>query len=136
MRRLLDGFPFCVHFADSKTSPTVNLAPDTARWTRRSQRTRRRALTIELLEGRTLLSTLPVVITGAATSVSTVGATLHASVNPEGSTTTVRFQYSTEPWFSPTLESAVVSDFSRPMGVAVDAHGDVIVADWGKNAVT
>ena len=26
-------------------------------------------------------------------------------------------------------------EFSRPMGVAVDAHGDIYVADWGNNRV-
>ena len=71
----------------------------------------------------------PQVNTGAATSVSGTGATLHGSVNPLGSTTTALIQYSTDANFTPTIASTVGSGFSDPTGVAVDAAGNVFVAD-------
>ena len=175
MSTLHDGFPTCVRFTlpEPRLWPNRSLPPRGA--ARRSQPARRRALTLECLEGRTLLSTLPSVITGAAGSVSTTGATLNGTVNPEGSTTTARFQYSTNPAFTPTVTTTIGSGFSLPgrrgggrgrrrlrrrhqqqrsqggraerhhpdhrlrvqppSGVAVDAAGDVFVADTGNNAV-
>ncbi|HVX61139.1 MAG TPA: DUF4214 domain-containing protein [Pirellulales bacterium] len=89
----------------------------------------------EALETRTLLSAAPVVSTAAATSISATEATLNGSVNPEGSTATVRFQYSSDPTFAPTVETVVGSGFVSPTGVAVDAAGDVFVADESNNTV-
>jgi sugar lactone lactonase YvrE len=77
----------------------------------------------------------PTVATAPATAVAPTGATLNGTVNPEGSTTTVRFQYSTDPTFTPTVASTLGSGFSLPDGVAVDAVGDIFVADAGHNAV-
>jgi hypothetical protein len=77
----------------------------------------------------------PAVATGAATSVTTTGATLSATVNPNGSTTTARFQYSTDPTFTPTVQTQVGSGFLNPQAVAIDALGDVFVADSNANAV-
>src|SRR5262249_47628256 len=77
----------------------------------------------------------PAVATAAATSVATTGATLNGTVNPQGSTATARFQYSTDPTFTPTVATTLGSGFSGPAGVAVDAAGDVFVADTLNNAV-
>ncbi|HVX10740.1 MAG TPA: MBG domain-containing protein [Pirellulales bacterium] len=88
---------------------------------------------IEPLECRTLLSVT--VATDAASSISATGATLHGSVNPGGSTATAYFQYSTNPSFTPTVEKTIGSGLNLPYGVAVDAAGDVFVADLGNNAI-
>jgi hypothetical protein len=77
----------------------------------------------------------PIVATAATTSVSTTSATLNASVNPDGSTTTAVFQYSTSPAFTPTVASSIGSGLGDPFGVALDGSGDVFVADTGNNAV-
>src|SRR5262249_28737119 len=77
----------------------------------------------------------PQVSTGAATSVSGTGATLHGSVNPLGSTTTALIQYSTDPSFTPTVASTVGSGFGFPTGVAADAAGNGYVAATGNSAV-
>ena len=79
--------------------------------------------------------TPPTVATGAAVSVTATGATLSATVNPNGSTTTALFQYSTSPTFTATVAAAIGSGYSNPGGVAVDASGDVFVADSGTSAV-
>src|SRR5262249_19162895 len=71
----------------------------------------------------------------AATAVTATGATLHGTVNPEGPTASALFQYSTDPTFTPTLASTIGSGFFQPTGVAVDAAGDVFVADKGNSAV-
>src|SRR5262249_14208281 len=60
----------------------------------------------------------PAVATAAATAVGTTGATLNGTVNPEGSTTTARFQYSTDPAFTPTVVNTLGSGFNDPYGVA------------------
>jgi hypothetical protein len=125
MRTLHDGFPFCIRFALPRTAPVAKLELAAARCGCRSQPARRRALTLECLEGRTLLSTLPSVITHAAVSVSTTGATLNGSVDPEGSTTTARFEYSTNPAFIPSVTTTIGTGLSLPEDVAVDAAGDV-----------
>ncbi|HWB11433.1 MAG TPA: DUF4214 domain-containing protein [Pirellulales bacterium] len=71
----------------------------------------------------------------AATEISATGATLNGAVNPEGAKATVRFQYSSDPTLAPTVETTIGSGFSGPDGVAVDAAGDVFVADLGNKAV-
>jgi hypothetical protein len=88
---------------------------------------------LEALEDR-LAPAAPVVVTGAAV-VSSSGATLNGTVNPEGSPATALFQYSTEPTFTPTVASTIGSGFSGSSGVAVDGAGDVFVADTNHNAV-
>jgi hypothetical protein len=82
-----------------------------------------------------VFTTLPNVTPGPASSLTATGATLSASVNPDGQSTTVGFQYSTDPAFTPTVQANVGSGFSTPYGVAVDAAGDVFVADTFNNAV-
>jgi hypothetical protein len=77
----------------------------------------------------------PTVATGAAGSVTATGATLNATVNPNGSTTTALFQYSTSPSFTPTVQTTIASEFSDLSGLAVDAAGDVFVAEGPLNAV-
>jgi hypothetical protein len=89
---------------------------------------------LEALEIR--LTPAPLVVTGAAViNSSGTGATLSGTVNPQGLTTTALFQYSIDPTFTPTLASTIASGFDRPQGVAVDAYGDVFVADTVNHAV-
>jgi hypothetical protein len=90
---------------------------------------------LEVLEDR-LAPAAPVVSTGAAVLASSgTQATLSGTVNPEGSTTTARFQYSTDPTFTPTVATTLGSGFLSPQSVAVDAAGDVFVADFANAAV-
>jgi hypothetical protein len=90
---------------------------------------------MEGLEGRTLLSLPPIVTTGAAAPILATGATLNATVNPDGSTTAARFQYSTDPSFPLTSSTTLGAGFKPPSGVAVDGAGHVFVADYGNNRV-
>ena len=75
----------------------------------------------------------PTVATVAAGSITATGATLNATVNPNGYSTTALFQYSTSPTFTPTVASTIGSGYTNPVGVAVDAAGDVFVADNSDN---
>jgi hypothetical protein len=77
----------------------------------------------------------PTVLTGAAGPVSASGAKVLATINPNGSATSARFQYSTDPSFTPTVATTLASGFRSPTGVAVDRAGDVFVADTGNDAV-
>ena len=119
----------------TETEPPVESGADLKRSRRRSQRARRRILTIESLERKMLLSSLPTVATGAASSITLTGATLNATVNANGSNTTALFQYSTSPLFTPTVATTVGSGYNQPVGVAVDAFGDTFVADIGTDSV-
>ena len=101
---------------------------------RRSRRDRRRAMSVEWMESRLLL-TAPTVVTGPASQVTLSGATLNATVNPNGTATAPAFQYSTSPQFAPSVQTTVGSGFSLPLGVAVDAAGDVFVADRNNGTV-
>ena len=85
--------------------------------------------------GRILLSRPPRSPPNAATSVTTTGATLNVTVNPNGSTHHRAVPVLHQPPFSPTVPDTIGSGFSLPSGVAVDAAGDVFVADTGNNAV-
>ena len=87
--------------------------------------------------------TPPTVTTQSATSIKTTGATLNATVNPNGSTTTTGFQYSTDPsiptnvvttyaggnGYGSTDGAAASAKFDEPLGVAIDASGNIFVAD-------
>ena len=77
----------------------------------------------------------PTVATGAAGSVTPTGATLNATVNPDGYSTTALFQYSTSSTFTPTVQTTIATGFSTLSGLAADANGDVFVADSADNAV-
>src|SRR5262249_12030099 len=94
--------------------------------------TPRRRPRLEALEDRLAPA---VVVTGAAAVTSPNTAVLHGTVNPEGATVSARFQYSTDRAFTPTVSSTLGSGFSGPRGVAVDAFGDVFVADTRNGAV-
>ena len=117
---------------------------------------------------------LPTVTTGTSSAVGATGATLNGTVNPNGTTASAWFQYSTDPSFTPTVARpsapgsatrsawrwtrpatssspnrnntvkvvppggtivTFLDRFNAPSGVAVDAAGDVFVADTGNNAV-
>ena len=126
-----DGLPLPVQFSLLETAAAH---PRSCRqWRRR----RRRSWALERLEGKFLLSLLtpPMVTTGSASPISATGATVSGTVNPEGSTTTARFQYSTSTAFTPTVTTTIGSGFNHPEGVAVDAAGDVFVADTDNSAV-
>jgi hypothetical protein len=80
-------------------------------------------------------SNTPVISAVSAGPVSPTGATLQATVNPNGTATSARFQYSTDPSFTPTVATTLASGFNKPLGVAVDGAGDVFVADTFNNQV-
>ena len=104
-------------------------------WVRsRSRRDRLRTPSLEGMESRVLL-TAPTVSTAAVSSITMTAAALNATVNPNGSATTARFQYSASPGFAPTVATPIGSGFSNPQGVAVDGAGDVFVADTNNGAV-
>ncbi len=70
----------------------------------------------------TAVSTPPVVATEAATAITTSGATLNASVNPEGSATTVTFVYGTTPGLTgATTKTTTQSIGAGKTAVAVSA---------------
>ena len=71
----------------------------------------------------------PTVTTGAASGVSSTGATLTGSVNAQGSTATDEFQYSLLPSFTPNTQTTLLSGISQGYGVAVDGSGNVFVSD-------
>jgi hypothetical protein len=87
---------------------------------------------VEALEPRLLLTT---VTTGPVSAVSDTSATVTATINPQGSTSAVEFQYSTSPNFAPTVETTLGSGFSGTPGVAADASGDVFVVASSNTAV-
>src|SRR5262249_15519629 len=58
------------------------------------------------------------------------GATLQATINPNGLSTSARFQYSTDPSFTPTVVTTIYPGFSAA-GVAVDAVGDLFLTTAG-----
>src|ERR1700722_1906693 len=92
----------------SPRSDRSSLMKDASEALTRSGRRRRRGRlanwTLEGLEARVLLSGgPPMVVTDAAQSITMSGATLEATVKPNGATTTPEFQYSTTPSFTPTV---------------------------------
>ncbi len=78
---------------------------------------------------------VPTLVDGSASAVTAVGATVSATVDPQGSSDAVYVQYSTSPTFTPAVQEILGSQFSAPNGAAVDAAGDVFVAEFGNNAV-
>ena len=100
-----------------------------------SSHERRRSHAIDRLEARLVLSSMSVV-TLPADLVSATGADAqrHRSIR-KAQRPPYSFQYSTDPAFTPTVQTTLGSGFNSPDGVAVDAAGDVFVADTGNNAV-
>ncbi len=103
---------------------------------------RRRWLTAEGLEDRTLLAAAPSVTTLAASALTGPGATLNGTVNPNGGSTDTFFQFSTDPNLSASVLTTLAggsqgssdgtgsqAQFYIPKGVAVDGAGNVYVAD-------
>lgn len=87
---------------------------------------------------------LPTVITAAATNLIPTSARLNASVDPKSSVTTVVFEYSTDPNLLPPYSVKALAGsttpgfadaqgasaaFFEPNGMAVNASGEVFVAD-------
>jgi sugar lactone lactonase YvrE len=78
----------------------------------------------------TTAAPLPQPTTGAATATSSTAATINGAVNASGLTANVEFQHSTDSGLTPTIATNIGSGFSNPSGVAVDAAGDVFVANF------
>jgi sugar lactone lactonase YvrE len=110
-------------------------APAAAARKRGRRRSRRWACAFEWLEDRLVLSSAPTVTNGVSSALPGPAWTLNGTVNPNGSSTNVQFQYSTSPYFIPTVQTTVGGGFSQPSGVTVDAFGDVFVADYNNAAV-
>ena len=94
----------------------------------------RTRLLVEALEHRWVPATT--ILAESAGALTLHGAELTATVNPNGSTANVHFQVSTYPGFTATAAGNIGSGFITPYGVAVDAAGDVFVADTGRGNVT
>ena len=80
----------------------------------------------------------PSVTTVAASGRTPGGATLNAVINPQGNLLDALFQYATSTNFAGgTIVSTLAGSgqFSRPWGVAVDASGNVYVADANNNRI-
>ncbi|MES2658824.1 MAG: choice-of-anchor Q domain-containing protein [Verrucomicrobiota bacterium] len=72
----------------------------------------------------------PAVTTLPASDTTGAAATLNASVNPRGSSTSVWFEWSLDPEFDGLTVSTVTGpDLSQPSGLASDAAGNIYVAD-------
>ena len=63
--------------------------------------------------------TLPDVTTGMATAIGQTGATLNATVNPKGSSTTTSFEYGTTTSYGSTITPQTVSDSAQPTSAVV-----------------
>jgi sugar lactone lactonase YvrE len=71
----------------------------------------------------------PVTTINGTNSVSSTGAIVLATINPEFFSTTAEFQYSTDPMFPLTATVPFGPTFNQPEGVAADALGDIYVAE-------
>ena len=109
----------------------VGLVPDTTyyfRWVASDGST-------EMMGENFTLVPIPTVVTTAATGLTPTGATINGTVDPNGSPTTVTFDYSTDPdLLGPLTVGTLIDGFvdaglSDPEGLAVDAAGNVYVAD-------
>src|SRR5208337_2055469 len=92
----------------------------------------------------TTAAVAPTATTQAASAISSTGATLSGSINPNGSSTDTLFQYSTDPSLPANVVTTLAGTagqtgsadgtgsaarFAFPNGVAVDNAGNVYVAD-------
>jgi hypothetical protein len=73
----------------------------------------------------------PTVTTSAATAIKASGATLSGTVNPNGTTSTVLFQYSTSMSFIPSQATTLLSGLRANQGIAADGVGDVFYVEYG-----
>jgi predicted outer membrane repeat protein len=71
----------------------------------------------------------PGVTTLAATAVTGNGATLNATINPMGSSTTAWFEWSLDPEFDGLTVDTLTTTLARPSGVATDSAGNLFVSD-------
>ncbi len=71
----------------------------------------------------------PAVVTLAATAVTGTSATLNATVNPKGSSTTAWFEWSLDPEFDGLTVSTRAASLSQPQGIATDTTGNIYIAD-------
>jgi len=85
----------------------------------------------EMMGENFTLVPIPTVVTTPASDLEPTGATLNGTVDPNGSPTTVTFDYSTDPELQGPLTVGTLTDtgLSDPEGLAVDAVGNVYVAD-------
>lgn len=65
----------------------------------------------------------PAVSTGAASAISTTGATVHGTVNPEGLATTYEFQYGTTTGYGSSTPSASAGSGSSDVAVSASISG-------------
>ncbi|MES2659069.1 MAG: choice-of-anchor Q domain-containing protein [Verrucomicrobiota bacterium] len=78
----------------------------------------------------------PGVTTTAATGITRSAATLNAAVDPQGSATTVTFEYSTDPNLEGPLKvEPAGSGINDPHGMAVDGEGNLYIADRGAHRI-
>src|SRR5262249_21201255 len=104
---------------------------------------------LEWLEDRSLLAA-PTATTLAATGITSNGATLNGSVNPNASSADASFQYWTDATVTPNVVTTLAGSagplgsadgpggaarFAVPTGVAVDSAGNVYVADLNNNTI-
>ncbi len=71
----------------------------------------------------------PAVVTLAATAVTGTSATLNATVNPNGSSTTAWFEWSLDPEFDGLTVSTRAATLNQPNGIATDSAGNCYIAD-------
>ena len=104
---------------------------------------------IEWLEERCLLASLTPTATTQAATVTSMGATLNGSVNPNGSSTDTYFLYSTDSTLSANVVATLAgmagqtgyvggsaARFNGPVGVAWDpTTGNIYVADAGNDTI-
>ncbi len=110
---------------------------------------RPRRFVIEWLEERCLLASLTPTATTQAATVTSMGATLNGSVNPNGSSTDTYFLYSTDSTLSANVVATLAgmagqtgyvggsaARFNGPVGVAWDpTTGNIYVADAGNDTI-
>jgi sugar lactone lactonase YvrE len=82
------------------------------------------------------LVAVPTVVTTPATLVTRTTARLNGTVDPNGSPTTVTFEYSTDPQLrGPLTVATFKNSLPSPKGVAVDASGNVYLATGPANKI-
>jgi len=78
----------------------------------------------------------PGVTTTAAKGITRSAATVNASVDPQGSATSITFEYSTDPTLEGPLKVETAgSAISDPQGMAVDGEGNLYIADRGAHKI-